>query len=213
MRNLIGKLPISIVVQAGGLSTRMGQDKGLVPFLGFPMVRWVIQQSRQLSDDILIISNHPDEYKDFGVPVKADVISGIGALGGIYSGVTYSKKSIVLMLACDMPFVNTELIEYMFQQIENFDVVIPRLREEGSTEPFRAIYRKSCLDAISLAIQSGKRRAISFFDQVSVRYIEWDEIVRFDPGGITFFNVNTPEELNKAENIANELYPGGLFSG
>jgi molybdopterin-guanine dinucleotide biosynthesis protein A len=100
-----------------------------------------------------------------------------------------------------MPFVNISLIDYMLTQMDDFDIIMPRWEPEDYTEPFRAIYSKACLDPISKAIEIGERRIISFFKYVKIRFIDADEISKFDPEGLTFFNINTPDELEQARRL------------
>lgn len=200
----IPKQQFSIVIQAGGRSERMGQDKGLVSLNGKPLVQHILDQVDDLSTDIFIISNTPQTYQRFALPVYPDLIQGIGALGGIYSAVHYASLEYCLILACDMPFINRELIELLLDLSPGYDVVIPRLQADEFAEPFRALYSKRCLAAIEKAIQSGKRRVISFFQDVRVRYVDWDEFSHIDPLKLTFFNINTPGDLVRAQEILDE---------
>jgi molybdenum cofactor guanylyltransferase len=197
------KNQLSIVIQAGGQSERMGQDKGLVLLGGKPLVQHILDQTDGLAAERIIISNKPDAYLQFGIPVFPDVIQGIGALGGIYSALYYAGHEICLVLACDMPFVNLRLIHYLLDLSDGYDIVIPRLHKNEFAEPFRAVYRKNCLPAIERVIESGQRRVISFFPQVRVRYVDWAEFSPLDPQQLTFYNVNTPEDLREAEKIFN----------
>ena len=104
-----------------------------------------------------------------------------------------------------MPFVNLPLIDFMLSQAPYFDVVIPRWKPEDYAEPFRAIYSRACLDPIKEAIASGEKRVISFFRGVKIRFINADEISQFDPEGLTFFNVNTPDDLIEARRLQKHL--------
>lgn len=196
---------VGIVIQAGGESTRMGKDKALIPIQGMPMIEYIIRQIEDLGDELIIITNEPENYQQFGLPTYSDVIPNWGALGGLYSAIFHSSKEVCLILACDMPFVNRSLMEYIISLSPGYDAVIPRLDKQFS-EPFRAVYRKSCLEPIKSSIEAGKRRVNSFFDQVDIRFVDGEEIAKFDPDAITFFNVNTPEELVEAERIAHSKW-------
>lgn len=198
----------SVVINAGGKSSRMGRDKGLLPFGEGTMLSYILDQIAGLGTEQIIISNQPEDYEQFGLPVYPDVIPEIGALGGVYSALHYSKNPYSLLLACDMPFVNLPLIEAMLAAAPNYDVVIPRLQLEGFAEPFRAVYAKACFPHIKKVIDQGKRRVISFFPAVSIRYIERAEILRVDPDELSFFNVNTPEDLEEAIRLANHSARG-----
>jgi molybdopterin-guanine dinucleotide biosynthesis protein A len=198
---------ISLVLQAGGKSSRMGRDKALVPFRGMTLIEYILSQTQGLAQDTLIITNSPDDYRFLGLPLFPDVIPDWGALGGLYSAIIHAPQDTCLVLACDMPFVNRPLLTYLVSLLPDHDAVIPRLDPTGNqmpafAEPFRAVYRKTCLPPIKAAIDAGQRRVISFFDQVNIRFVERSEIEPFAPGLQTFFNVNTPEELTQAEQIA-----------
>ncbi|MBN2500552.1 MAG: molybdenum cofactor guanylyltransferase [Anaerolineales bacterium] len=195
---------LSVVLQAGGKSSRMGQDKALLPFMGTTMLGYILKQVKGLGDETFIITNQPQYYGDFAYPLFNDVIPDVGALGGLYSAVYHARCAHVFVLGCDMPFVKRGLLDYMLGLTPDFDVVIPRLEPNGFAEPFRAIYKQSCLGPIKTAIDSGQRKVISFFNAVDVRYVESAEIERFDPEHRSFFNVNTPEDFSRAEQMARE---------
>jgi molybdopterin-guanine dinucleotide biosynthesis protein A len=192
---------ISVVIQAGGASRRMGGDKGLVPFAGKTMVEFILEQVSSLGDEMFLVSNHPKVYERLGFPVFTDVIEGIGALGGVYSALYHAKYDRCLLLAVDMPFIIPALIQYIIAESEGYDVTVPRL-QHGYIEPFRAVYHKKCMPSIEAVINSGQRKVIAFYDLVRVRYIEGNELLQFDPKLRTFFNVNTPQELQEARKVA-----------
>lgn len=192
-------LEYSVVILAGGKSSRMGEDKALIPFVGeTTLIEFILQQIKGLGYEQLIIANNPDSYLHFGLPVFVDTISGVGALGGVYSGIFQAACEYCLILACDMPFIKRSLLEYMVMLAPDFDAVVPRLNPPEFSEPFRAVYSKVCLPKILRAINDGKRKAASFFGDVNIRYLEDSEISRYDPTGLTFFNVNTPKDLVEA---------------
>ena len=195
-----------IAILAGGESRRMGQDKGLLPLLGIPLVERVLLQVEGLSDNVLLVTNQPDEYRRFGVQMRRDVRPGTGPLGGVYSALHHATCDCTLVLSCDMPFVSLPLLEHMLELSQGCDAVVPRLGGSERVQPLRAVYSKSCIDPIATALDAGRRRVISFFERVNVRYIEMDEIERLDPGAGTFFNVNTPSELTIASEMAAD-YP------
>ena len=192
----------SVVIQAGGQSTRMGTDKGLLQFGKHKMVEYILQQVSGLGKNNFIISNQPYGYQGFGLPVYPDIYTEVGALGGFHSVLSYLQTDYALVLACDMPFIKGELIDYMISLAIHSDIIIPRLGPDGRLEPFRGLYSKRCLPAVEKAITAGKRRVISFFEDLQVRYVEEVEIHRFDPEEQTFFNVNTPEDLEQAIRMA-----------
>ena len=202
----ISPTPVSIAILAGGASSRMGQDKGLLPLLGIPLVERVLLQVHGLAEKVMLVTNQPDEYRRFGIPMRADVRPGMGPLGGVYSALLHATHDCTLVLSCDMPFVSRPLLEHMLALGPGWDAVVPRLEGTRRVEPLRAVYSKSCIEPIATALAAGRRRMISFFEDVNVRYVEIDEIEPFDPGAGTFFNINTPADLSVAQDLA-AAYP------
>lgn len=197
---------LTIVVQAGGESRRMGQNKALMPFMGRALIQRVISRVMPIADELIINANQPDIFGFLDFPVVADLIPGIGALGGLYTSIHSAQQPLVCVLACDMPFVQTELLRAQVEILlrEGVDVVIPNSGE--GLEPLHAIYRReTCLPAIQRAVEAGQRRMISWFSDVKVREMTVEEAVRFDPDLLSFTNVNTPEEFERAEKRAREL--------
>ena len=180
----------------------MGQDKGLLQFGKDKLVGFILRQVDGLGENNYIVSNQPHDYLEFGLPVYPDILPDIGALGGFYTALSRLETEFAVVLACDMPFVNRDLLLYLLSLADEHDIVIPRLVDGEFAEPFRAVYSKGCLPAIERAIAQNKRRVISFFENMNVRYVTADEIHRFDPEERSFFNVNTPEDLNEAIKLA-----------
>ena len=195
---------LTIVIQAGGASTRMGRNKANLPFLGTPLIQRVIHRLQPIADQILIVTNHPDEYPDLDIPMLPDVRSNLGALGGLLTALVHAEQDFVANVACDMPFVNPALLNFFLDMItadSGADVIIPRTKH--GYEPMHAVYRRaSCLPAVEQALDLGQRRMISWFDQVQVRAIPEPVLTRFDPLQRAFINLNTPEDFQMAEALA-----------
>jgi molybdopterin-guanine dinucleotide biosynthesis protein A len=181
----------------------MGTDKSFVRVLGRPLVEDVLAQVAGVGAETIVITNRPDDYGYLGLPLFTDVLPDKGALGGIYTALHSSSQPHTLCVACDMPFVVRPLLDYLISLIPdaNADAVVPRL--SGEAEPFRAIYARACLGPIRAALAAGQLRVISFFPAVRVRFVDEPEIDRFDPQHLSFFNVNTPEDLEQARRLAN----------
>ena len=191
---------ISIAVQAGGKSKRMGTDKGLVQFKSTTLIEFIIGQVKHLSSDLIIVSNKPKDYKKIGFPVYRDVFHDVGGLAGLHTGLVNSKNEKILMLGCDMPFHNLDLLNYMIDLSANFEVVIPKTGE-GKYEPFRAIYSKANLDLLEKIIKEGNRRMISILEHVNSREVSAEELEQFGALNRLVFNVNTREDLEEAQRI------------
>ncbi len=171
----------------------MGRDKGLLPFRGLPLIEFIRRQVEGLSDDLFIISNRPEAYASFGLPVHTDVLPGKGALGGLYTALHYARRPHCFVLACDMPFLNRELLLWMASLGGEWEAVVPRGEREDWVEPFRGLYAVSLKENLRSALDSGLLPIRAFLAQRRVRYLTPDEIRRFDPEFRTFINLNTPE--------------------
>lgn len=198
---------ITIAIQAGGVSLRMGRDKCLLPLAGKPMVEHVIDRVRGLGDEILITTNLPQDYAFTGVRLVGDTRPGTGPLGGLHAALSAARGETVLMVACDMPLASRPLLEYLLSRAPQGDVVIPRYG--GEYEPLCAVYARRCLASVEAALESGQRRVVSFFPQVRVIAVDEAEWSSYDPEALTFFNVNTPQELADAERRMTDMDPGG----
>lgn len=197
---------MSLVIQAGGESRRMGRNKALIPFLGRPLIQRVIERLMPLADEVLITSNQTIGFEEFPFPLVADVLPGMGALGGLYTALWAARNPLVMVVACDMPFANRHLLQYQMDLLvkDDVDVVIPGYAE--GWEPFHSVYRReTCLPEIKKALEQGQKRLISWLPGVKVRYLGAEVIGKFDSLGIAFQNVNTPEELDQAEALARQV--------
>jgi molybdopterin-guanine dinucleotide biosynthesis protein A len=194
---------LTVVIQAGGESRRMGQDKALLPFLGQPLIQRVLQRVRPLADEMLVTTNHPEVYGFLGLPLIPDLLPGRGALGGLYTALQSASQPLVAIVACDMPFASPALFaaERDILLSTKADIAIPH--SGNGLEPFHAVYRRdTCLAPIEAALQARKWRVDAWFSQVEAHILQPEEIQRFDPQLNCFRNINTPEELIEAEYLA-----------
>jgi len=194
---------LAVVIQAGGESRRMGQDKGLAPFLGKTLVERLIKRLQPAAAEIVVTTNNPESYQFLGLPLYSDLFPGTGALGGLYTALQAARQPYAAVVACDMPFASPELLETALKLLRDggFDAVVPR--SEQGLEPFHAVYRRTtCLPHILHALQAEKRRVDSWFAAVCLHQLSWDQVRQVDPSGRVFLNANTPEELAAAEAIA-----------
>ncbi len=194
---------LTIAIQAGGSTRRTGSDKALLPLAGKPLIEHLLMRVNDLGDDILVTTNRPQDYAFLGVRLVSDPVPGLGALNGLHTALDAARGRSVLVLACDMPFVSRPLLEHLVSLVSHADVVVPR--HEGRFEPLHALYEKqACLPAIGAALAAGEKRLISFYTKVHVLPVEGSDLSRLDPRGLSFFNVNTLEDLAQAERILSE---------
>lgn len=194
---------LSVVIQAGGQSARMGEDKALKPFLGRPLIQRVIDRLAPIADELLVTTNRPDDYAFLGLRLIPDLMPGRGALGGLYTALASASGDMVVVVACDMPFASASLIQAATRLLveEEADVVIAKTAE--GYEPFHAVYRRAtCVPAIQSAIEADKWKVIAWFPSVKVRELSLEEMKQLDPSGLAFSNVNSPEEFAEAERLA-----------
>lgn len=210
----------SAVILAGGKSRRMGRDKAFLEFDGQFLIERVIARVSQVCDAVSIVSNDLDLYARFGVPVMGDVYPNKGSLGGIFTGLQSTREEYVLVVACDMPFLNEALLRHLISLAPQADVIVPRAKDLSSNvhrgrpdastmrfakdadlHPTHAIYSKRCIDPMRARLLADDLRIISFYDMMKVRVVEPDEIDRFDPKHLSFFNANTPEDLEFARSL------------
>lgn len=200
----------TIAIIAGGKSSRMGTDKAFVLLAGKPIIEHIIGRISDLGQaETILITNRPESYAHLNLPMYGDVFPDKGSLGGIYTAIHYSQHPFTLALSCDIPFVNPALLRHILS-LRNIpidgnpvDVVVPRVDEYP--EGLHALYSKRCLDPIRERIEAERLNVIGFYPKVNVRYLDEPEYAAIDPEKHSFFNVNTPDELQQAEQIANRL--------
>lgn len=191
---------ISLAIQAGGQSSRMGEDKALKPFLGLPLIQTVVERLAPIADEILVAANHPEKYSFLGLRIVPDLLPGKGPLGGLYTALASASSPVVAVVACDMPFASAVLLAEAARILvrEEADIVIPRT--DKGLEPLHAVYRRdTCLPVIRAAIESNRLKVIDWFPRVRVREQTPEEVAAVDPSGLTFWNLNTLEEFTQAE--------------
>lgn len=199
-----GQGPVTGIILAGGRSRRLGRDKAVEPLGGKPLIRRVIERVGPLTSEIVVVV--ADTARGASLPldsdhrIAVDIYPEAGSLGGIFSGLSAAANHWGLVVACDMPFLNRDLLEHMLAQREGWDAVVP---QPGSfPEPTHALYSKVCLPSIEARLRANDLKISGFFDQVRVRYLAQEEIKSFDPARHSFFNVNSPEDLERARELA-----------
>lgn len=193
----------------------MGKDKAWLELGGAPLIVRVLTRVQQIADDILISANDGARFEKLNLCVVADVMPGAGPLAGICAGLEAAEHDTSIVVACDMPFLNVTLLEFMRAFAPDYDVVIPQTEmalaakaaepkqnaraKDLALHPLHAVYTKNCLAPIRAALRRGERRLISFHQDVRVRVISPQELERFDPQGYALWNVNTPDKLQYAQ--------------
>jgi molybdopterin-guanine dinucleotide biosynthesis protein A len=190
---------MTAIVLAGGRSRRLGRDKAQEIVGGQSLIQRVIERLSVITDDILIVTASKDQLPDSalkGVETVFDSYPAKGALVGLYSGLKESNSNHSLVVGCDMPFLNIELLRHLESLAADFDVVIPRVNRK--LEPLHAVYSKNCIAPIEAKLHQGNLKISDFIDAVKVRYVEQEEIDKFDPHHLSFLNVNSEADLKRA---------------
>jgi molybdopterin-guanine dinucleotide biosynthesis protein A len=181
----------------------MGQDKAHLPWGDRTLVEHVIETLRPVTDEIIVVAKDAVSFSHLRARVVEDLVRGAHALGGLYTGLRLAAHERCFVCACDTPFLNPALIQFLIQQADGWDLVIPRTRE--GLQPLHAVYRRSILPAMEeqLRMQQWDLRAL--VPNVRARVIGPEQIARLDPAALSFFNVNTPEDYATAQVHAGKL--------
>ncbi len=197
---------ISIILQAGGKSSRMGKDKATIPFLGVPLIYRLRDRFDGLGTELLVITNDVRGYEKLGVPLFEDVIPERGALGGLYTALSIASQPLIGLIAADMPFANPNLIKYQMKIIQEsgFDAVIPATKH--GIEPFHSVYRvETCFPLVKEAIENDLWKMISWHDGARIKILDPEVTREITGSDHNFLNLNTPEEFQAAEEIAKDI--------
>jgi len=186
------------LILAGGQSRRMGRRKAELILQGETLLSRTLRQVRPLCDRLLVSVAAGTSPTLPGVEVVLDAYPGRGAIIGLASGLRAAGES-VLALAVDMPFLNLELLRHLIALAPGWDAVVPRPGK--FFEPLHAVYAPACLPVFEDQIRAGVMQILPAYPRLRVRYLESEELKRFDPAGLAFFNINTPADLRRAESL------------
>ncbi len=186
------------ILLAGGDSKRLGQPKALLDFCGQTLISRMVNILSCYFSSITLVTDRPDQYEGLPVRFTDDLLTDRvkSPLRGIHAGLSLSTLPYQFVVACDMPFLNLELIGYMETYANHYDAVVPRV--DSYYQPLYAFYSKNCIEIIEKQIKLGNYKIIDFYSRINVCYISEAEIGRFDPGQKSFFNINTWEDYQKA---------------
>lgn len=196
-------MDISCVVLAGGKGLRLGQDKALETIGNKNLLHRVVSYLSLFKSNIIIVTAEKQSLPQIidypELRIVTDAYPDKGPLAGIYTGLATSDSLYNLVVACDMPFLNYALLDYMLRISPDFDLVVPRLG--NMVEPLHAVYSKTCLAPIQSLLEQGNLSIRGLFSLVRVKYVEATEINRFDPEHLSFFNINTKADLQMAREL------------
>lgn len=198
----------AVIILAGGFSKRFGRDKCLIDLVGKPLVLHVIAQVSTAVDEKVVVVGSNASREIFSnlhkskTRVVVDKYEGQSPLVGALTGFESVDAECSLLLPCDTPFVSAEVVALLLDLCVNKGAVIPRW-PNGYIEPLQAAYNtKSAIEAARKALNEGKRDLSSMINHIpGIRYVSTLVLQQLDPKLLTLFNVNTSEDLKKAESI------------
>lgn len=193
---------MNAIILAGGKNERMAKKKAFLKLRKKPIIGIVIGNLQPLFEEVIIVTNFLQKYEHLKVKVVKDVISYCGPLGGLYSGLKESKSHYNFVTGCDMPFLKIPLIKHLVDNCKGNDVTIPKF--DGFLEPLCAIYSRNCLEAIKEELDKNNLALRSIFTKVRIKYILKKDLLRFDPDLISFFNINTAKDMERAKKLFKE---------
>jgi len=201
--NMSKSIQVSGVILAGGASQRLEKNKALERIGGKALIERVIDSLVPLTTEVLAVVARPEQAAALRLPPSLRVVSdrypGGGSLGGIFTGLEACAEPWSLVVACDMPFLNRELLRHLMAQSSNVDAVVPCLG--GQPEPLHALYSKACLAPMERMLRAGQLKIAPLFEAVRVRYVDEAAIDRIDPRHLSFFNINTQADLEEAARL------------
>lgn len=186
---MANKKHITTIILAGGKSSRMGQDKGLLRYHKKPFIQHIMEEARPVSDEIMIVSDNT-QYDVFCLKRISDIIKNTGPLGGIYSGLHHSTTDKNLVLSCDIPMINTEILEKLIHRSYECDAEIILTQADGKAMPLIALYRKSCVNKLKDLLLKGERKL-----QTAINQFRNSTLVLEESLLTATTNINSPEDL------------------
>ncbi len=190
------------VILAGGDSKRLGRPKSQLDFQGCSLIELMVERLGKSFRRLTIVTDRPELYRHLPVRLASDLLTGQAKspLRGIHAGLSMADLPYQFVAACDMPFLSLDLIRYMAGFAQSYDAVVPKV---GSYfQPLHAFYNRSCISVIEKQLYRKSYKITDFYANLEIRYIDLEEIVRFDPNQKSFFNINTWDDYKRALEIA-----------
>jgi molybdopterin-guanine dinucleotide biosynthesis protein A len=188
------------IILAGGQNRRIKTNKSLLRLGDKTVIEWITESLFRVFPEIIIVTNNPELYSGLGCRLTKDLFPAKGSLVGLYSGLLVSPSQYNFLVACDMPFVNYHLIRYLVDLVQkqknNIELLIPKT-DEGY-QPLHAIYSRDCLPLIKKQLEEANLKILDLFPHLQLKEVEQEELIRFDPQLLSFFNINTLDDWRQA---------------
>lgn len=186
---------VSGIVLAGGSSSRFKTDKALLKWEGEPLLLRQVRLLKSLFEEVIVAGRRC--YQLDGALAVEDLIKGRGPLGGIHAGLSASSNDYNLVIPCDLPFLQRDVLLMLLEEIDGrARVILPIVK--GYVEPLVGIYHKGCLPHIERLLKSGRLKVMELLNLVPFKLIPEERILRADPDLRSFFNLNTPRDYKRA---------------
>jgi molybdopterin-guanine dinucleotide biosynthesis protein A len=195
------KFPCSGVILSGGLAARYdGTEKALLRVSGIRILDRIYEIYRELFDEIILVTNSPEKFLEWNLLIVSDLFQIRSSLTGIHAGLFYMTNPYAFISACDTPFLKKEMVETVIGKIEaQIDIVIPET--SAGFEPLCAAYSKRCLEAAQNHLEQKKLKITKTFRKSRIKTISEKALRKIDPELQSFFNINTPGDLKRAEEM------------
>ncbi|MGI6468918.1 MAG: molybdenum cofactor guanylyltransferase [Syntrophomonadaceae bacterium] len=190
----------AVAILSGGKSSRMGINKALASLNGIKVIEYILARLKPYFDELLIVTNEPELYEKYPARVITDIFPRKGPIAGIHAALMNTSRTEIFVLSCDMPFVNTDVINYMMERAADYDSVVPVIG--GRLQPTAAVYNQSCVPLLTDCLKKDKLKLTRIFDDLNALYLDETDLARFGPVAEVFFNINDLAALDKAREIA-----------
>lgn len=187
---------MTAAILAGGRNRRLAQDKALLPLGDKPMIMHAAERARRMTEDIVIVAPEAQPYKNFGIPVEVDRHQGIGALAGLETALLNLSRECLLLLACDMPFVEPAVVQLLLDEWDpKYQAVAFRI--DGIVHTMPALYRRDALFAVERLLARREYEIHRVFQEMRIKEVGEEKLLRVDPDMKSFVNLNTLEAYKR----------------
>ncbi len=199
------------IILAGGESKRLNNVEKSNLLVGKKrIIERMMTVFEKLFSEIILVSNRPTTHLEWNVIIVKDIYNKRSSLTGIHSGLFYTKTDHAFIAACDTPFLKLDLVKTIVQHVDSgADVVIPRTN--AGIEPLCAVYSRRCLQPVQNALEQKNLKIRNFFSKLNVKEIPETVLRKIDPGLDSFFNINTPDDLEKANRMIDKKWTSNSY--
>jgi len=192
------------IILAGGLSSRFsGENKAVLEVGGQPIFNYIYDLFSHLFTEIILVTNDPRPYLGWNLTIVSDIYPIRSSMTGVHAGLFYASNPHAFVAACDTPFLKTELVKTLLEYVDRkTDLVLPKT--SAGFEPLCAVYSKNCLKPIERCLEEGKLKIQRCLQHVRIKKVPEDRLRKADPDLVSFFNINTPDDLIRAQQLINQ---------